>query len=165
MFDGTWDSGVKSSISWRNYGCQPRNSQWQWQSGHPSLFVLQKLYPTLFSRTEFDSLFRDVCEYAKHTRNSCPLSDDKSNTPFMIIHYDVGSLLKPILCLESMVCYLYWLSHWNVLGVSIEGQKWRLLLLSVIHKMTWTQYEANIKIWQWHIIHGQKIGVYQKFNG
>lgn len=50
---------------------------------HPSFFVLKKLYPDLFSRTQFESLFCDVCEYAKHARNSYPVSDNRSTTPFM----------------------------------------------------------------------------------
>ena len=63
--------------------------QWHRRLGHPSFFALEKLYPSLFSKTRFDSLFCDACEYAKHTRNSYHLSSNKSTIPFTTIHSDV----------------------------------------------------------------------------
>lgn len=63
--------------------------QWHNRLGHPSFSILQKLYPRFFLKTQFDSLFCEVCEYAKHTKNSYPLRNNKSIIPFMTIHSDV----------------------------------------------------------------------------
>lgn len=83
--------------------------------GHPSFFYLKKLHPSLlsFPKIEFESLFCDACEYAKHTRNSYSLSDNKNTTHFSTIH---GVLLKT---------------------VSLSSSWWFVTFIGCCIKMTW----------------------------
>ena len=117
--------------------------------GHPSFFALKKLYPGLFSRTEFESLSCDACEYAKHTKNSYPLSDNKSTIPFSTIHSDVWGPTQ-ILSLSG--------SRWFVTFIDCcTRMTWVYLLkaksevfscFKSFHKMICTQFEAKIKIFR-----------------
>ncbi|KAK8260346.1 hypothetical protein V6Z12_D13G116500 [Gossypium hirsutum] len=61
--------------------------QWHKQLGHPS-FTVAKMFPTLFSRSQLDSLVYNACEVAKHARHSYPLRNN-SIVPSEIIHSDV----------------------------------------------------------------------------
>jgi len=115
--------------------------------GRPSFFVLKKLYPDLFSRTRFESLFCDACEYAKHTRNSYPVSDNRSTTPFMTIHSDVWGPTQTVSLSGS---------RWFVTFIDCcTRMTWVYLLkaksevfscFQSFHKMICTQFDAKIKI-------------------
>ena len=63
--------------------------QWHKRLGHPSFYVLAKLYPHLFKHCNMETLVCDACELAKHTRVSYPPINNKSSVPFMMIHSDV----------------------------------------------------------------------------
>ncbi|XP_019256261.1 PREDICTED: uncharacterized protein LOC109234647 [Nicotiana attenuata] len=54
------------------------------------------------NKTEFESLSCDACEYSKHTRNSYPLSDNKSTIPFSTIHSDVWDSTQT--SFHKMIC-------------------------------------------------------------
>ena len=67
--------------------------QWHKRLGHPSFYVLAKLYPHLFKHCNMETLVCDACELAKHTRVSYPPINNKSSAPFMMIHSDVWVLV------------------------------------------------------------------------
>ncbi|KAL4011672.1 hypothetical protein IC575_028733 [Cucumis melo] len=55
--------------------------------GHPSLFVLKKLYPEFRS---LSSLNCDSCQFAKfHRLNSSPRVNKRASAPFELVHYDI----------------------------------------------------------------------------
>ena len=89
MLEGDPGSSISQACFGENKDVNQEIIQWHRRLGHPSFFALEKLYPNLFARTQFDSLFCDACEYAKHTRTSYPLSHNKSQIPFATIHSDV----------------------------------------------------------------------------
>nr|XP_016489384.1 PREDICTED: uncharacterized protein LOC107809293 [Nicotiana tabacum] len=87
-----WIDGIRDSSQAFFGGNKDVNQEiirWHRELGQPSFFASKKLYPSLFYRIEFESLFCIACEFARHTRNSYYLSDNKSTTPFSTIHSDV----------------------------------------------------------------------------
>ena len=145
MFDGTKDSG--QAFFGDNKDVNLEILQWHRRLGHPSFFVLKKLYLSLFLRTQQESLFCDACEYAKHTRNSYPLNNNKSTIPFMTIHSDVwGPTQTPSLSG----------SRWFVTFIDCcTRMTWVYLLkaksevfscFQLFHKMICTQFDTKIKI-------------------
>ena len=145
MFDGTKDSG--QAFFGENKDVNLEILQWHRRLGHPSFFVLKKLYPSLFLRTQQESLFCDACEYAKHTRNSYPLNNNKSTIPFMTIHSDVwGPTQTPSLSG----------SRWFITFIDCcTRMTWVYLLkaksevfscFQLFHKMICTQFDTKIKI-------------------
>ena len=57
--------------------------------GHPSFKVLQILFPQLFIGLDTSEFHCDVCELAKHTRVSFPISNKRSVFPFQLVHSDI----------------------------------------------------------------------------
>ena len=47
------------------------------------------MFPTLFKGLDIQSLHCDICEYAKHTRVSFPISNKRSSSRFFLIHSDI----------------------------------------------------------------------------
>lgn len=66
---------------------------------------IKKLYPSLFSRTQFH-LFCNACDYVNHTRNSYPLSDNKTIKVILLLLFILmyGVLLKQ--CLPSRLWFV-----------------------------------------------------------
>lgn len=63
-------------------------SHWHNRLDHPSLSALKRLFPYLVSSC--NSVFHCApCEYAKHCRTSYPISLNKSESTFDIVHSDV----------------------------------------------------------------------------
>ena len=121
--------------------------QWHRRLGHPSFFVLKKLFPKLFTNLSVETLFCDACEFAKHTRVSYPLSNCKSSIPFMTIHSDVWGPTKTV---SLSGC------RWFVTFIDCcTRTTWVYLLKSKsevassfksFHKMVCTQFNTQIKI-------------------
>lgn len=63
--------------------------QWHQRLGHPSFRVLSSLFPSLAKSCTHETFVCDVCELSKHTRANYPLSLNKSDVPFSIIHSDL----------------------------------------------------------------------------
>ena len=64
--------------------------------GHQSFRVLKVMFPHLFQGLDISEFHCDVCELAKHTRVSFPISSTKSSHPFHLIHSDIwGLATKP----------------------------------------------------------------------
>jgi hypothetical protein len=57
--------------------------------GHPSFSYLRHLFLNLFSTVNDSDFTCDTCIMAKIHRVPYPLSMNKSNIPFALIHYDV----------------------------------------------------------------------------
>lgn len=62
---------------------------WHRRLGHPSFRYLRHLFPNLFSNVETSEFNCDTCILAKSRRATYPLSMNKSDTPFALIHSDV----------------------------------------------------------------------------
>ena len=121
--------------------------QWHKRLGHPSFYVLAKLYPHLFKHCNVETLVCDAYKLTKHTRISYPPINNKSSVPFMMIHSDVWGP-SPV--------------------VSVSGYKWFVTFIDCYSRMTWvylmhaknevfscfqsfhkmisTQFDAKIKI-------------------
>lgn len=59
-----------------------------YQLGHPNFF-LSKLYPKLFHHKNPTLFNCEICQVAKHTRNSYPRIAYKPSSPISLIHSDV----------------------------------------------------------------------------
>uniref|UniRef100_A0A2N9GH34 DUF659 domain-containing protein n=1 Tax=Fagus sylvatica TaxID=28930 RepID=A0A2N9GH34_FAGSY len=68
-----------------------RDKIWLWHRrlGHPSFQYLQHLFPSLFSKVNVSNFHCEPCIYAKNHRVSFPLSFNKSDVPFSLIHTNV----------------------------------------------------------------------------
>uniref|UniRef100_A0A2N9EKA6 Integrase catalytic domain-containing protein n=1 Tax=Fagus sylvatica TaxID=28930 RepID=A0A2N9EKA6_FAGSY len=68
-----------------------REKIWLWHRrlGHSSFQYLQHLFPSLFSKVNVSNFHCEPCIYAKNHRVSFPLSFNKSDVPFSLIHTDV----------------------------------------------------------------------------
>ena len=147
MLDRSQGSTLQQAFYGGNKDVNQEILQWHRHLGHPSFLVLSKLFPSLFSKTQFDSLFCDACEYAKHSRNSYPLSNNKSNFPFMTIHSNVWGPTQTTSLSGS---------HWFVTFIDCcTRMTWVYLLkaksdvfscFQSFHKMVCTQFDAKIKI-------------------
>ena len=62
---------------------------WHRRLGNPSFGYLQHLFPSLFSRLQNGDFKCDTCIKAKSQRVSYPVSLNKTNIPFALIHSDV----------------------------------------------------------------------------
>ncbi|XP_028072192.1 uncharacterized protein LOC114274471 isoform X1 [Camellia sinensis] len=63
--------------------------QWHMRLGHPPIFVLDKLLPSLVKHCDRNNFHCDACELAKHKHSCYPLINKRSLFPFMVIHSDV----------------------------------------------------------------------------
>ena len=57
--------------------------------GHPSFRVLKVMFPYLFQGSDISKFHCEICELAKHTRVSFPISNKRSYHPFHLIHSDI----------------------------------------------------------------------------
>ncbi|KAG7585027.1 GAG-pre-integrase domain [Arabidopsis thaliana x Arabidopsis arenosa] len=62
---------------------------WHRRLGHPSSKALEMLNFSKFSSGSFDSKACDICIHAKQTRDSFPLSSNKTTFPFELVHCDL----------------------------------------------------------------------------
>ena len=57
--------------------------------GHMPFSTSKLMYPTLFKGLDIQHFHCDICEYAKHTRVSFPISSKRSSSRFFLIHSDI----------------------------------------------------------------------------
>ena len=62
---------------------------WHFRLGHPNFGYLEKLFPELFVHKRPKFFHCEVCQLAKHTRNSYPSLPYKPSRPFSMIHSDI----------------------------------------------------------------------------
>ena len=65
---------------------------WHSRLGHPSFRYLRHSFPDLFSNLNESNLKCEVCIQAKSHRVPYPVSLNKCETPFLIVHSDVWGL-------------------------------------------------------------------------
>jgi len=115
--------------------------------GHPSFGYLRHVFPDLFSDVETSELNCDTCILAKSHRATYPLSMNKSDIPFALIHSNVWGP-SPV-SIVSGVC-------WFVTFVDdCTRMTWLYLLkhkdevfkvFHSFHAMIQTQFSAQIRI-------------------
>ena len=57
--------------------------------GHPSFYLLKLMYPHLFDELNLELLICDACQLGKFKRTTYPISNNRTNKPFQLIHCDV----------------------------------------------------------------------------
>ena len=65
---------------------------WHYQLGHPLFSYLQHLFPTIFENVLLSSFKYKDCILSKSHRTNNPISYNKCNAPFEIIHSDLWGL-------------------------------------------------------------------------
>ncbi|CAL8989639.1 unnamed protein product [Prunus brigantina] len=71
---------------------------WHWRLGHASFGYLKHLFPALFLDLDISSLQCETCILAKSHRVSYPISFNKNDKPFALIHSDDNGLLHETTC-------------------------------------------------------------------
>ena len=120
---------------------------WHRRLGHPSFHYLKHVLPDLFMSTQISDLKCDTCILAKSHRATYPLSMNKSDTSFALIHSDVWGP-SPVTNMSGI--------HWFVIFVDdCTRMTWLYLLkqkdevlniFETFHAMVCTQYGATIKV-------------------
>jgi hypothetical protein len=120
---------------------------WHRRLGHPSFGYLRHLFPNLFSNIETSEFNCHTCILAKSHRATYPLSMNKSDTPFALIHSDVWGP-SPISIVSGV--------RWFVIFVDdCTRMTWLYLLkrkdevfkvFQSFHAMIQTQFSAQIRI-------------------
>lgn len=67
---------------------------WHRQMGYPSLKITKLVSNMSSNNNDYENKACDVCQRAKQTRDSFPLSDHKATGVFNLIHYDLWGLYK-----------------------------------------------------------------------
>ena len=62
---------------------------WHYRLGHPSFSYMKYLFPELFLNLNYSDFKCETCILAKSHRVSFPISLNKSDTPFALVHSDV----------------------------------------------------------------------------
>lgn len=62
---------------------------WHHHLGHPLFIYMKHLFPSLFSHVSIVDFKCEACILAKSHRVIYPLSMNKSDVPFVLIHFDV----------------------------------------------------------------------------
>ena len=57
--------------------------------GYPSFGILKHLYPSLFQGFDITDFHCEICEKAKHSRVSFPISNTRCQLPFQLMHSDI----------------------------------------------------------------------------
>ena len=96
---------------------------WHRRLGHPSFGYLRHLFPSLFSRLQNGDFKCDTCIKAKSQRVSYPVSLNKTNIPFALIHSDV----------------------WGPSPITTpSGHRWFVIFVDDCTRMTWL-YQLKTK--------------------
>ena len=122
---------------------------WLWHKrlGHPSFFYLKRLFPSLFVGFNVLDFACKTCTLAKNHRAIFPLSENKTNIHFSLVHSDVWGP-APISTLNGM--------RWYVIFVDdCTRMTWVYLLkkksdvssvIRLFHQMILTQFGMSIKV-------------------
>ena len=81
---------VKSTLSTSFFSSSYKEVIWlqHRRLGHIPFSTLKLMFLTLFKGLDIQPFHCDICEYAKHTRVSFPISNERSS-PFFLIHSDI----------------------------------------------------------------------------
>jgi len=122
---------------------------WHYRLGHPSFSYMKYLFPELFLNLNYAEFKCETCILAKSHRVSFPISLNKSDTPFALVHSDVWGP-SPITTVFGI--------RWFVTFVDdCTRMTWLYLLkrkdevfdvFCMFEAMVHTQFSANIQILQ-----------------
>ena len=128
-----------------------RATIWLWHRrlGHLSFGYLKKLQPQLFSGLNDREFHCDTCELAKCHIISYSPSLNKSSEPFEVIHSDVWGPAKvpSISGARHFVTFIDECTRMTWVSLLIKKSD-VCLAFQNFHKMTHTQYQKQIRVWQ-----------------
>uniref|UniRef100_A0A2N9FXX4 Integrase catalytic domain-containing protein n=1 Tax=Fagus sylvatica TaxID=28930 RepID=A0A2N9FXX4_FAGSY len=122
----TWMTSAQAEQITRTIKPVAKNGRvWLWHRrlGHPSFGYLRHLLPSLFSRLQNVDFKCDTCIKAKSQRVSYPVSLNKTDIPFALIHSDVWGP-SPI--------------------ITSSGHRWFVIFVDDCTRMTWL-YQLKTK--------------------
>ena len=128
-----------------------RATIWLWHRrlGHLSFGYLKKLQPQLFSGLNDREFHCDTCELAKSHRISYSPSLNKSSEPFEVIHSDVWGPAKVPSISRARYFMTFIDECTRMTWVSLLIKKsYVCLAFQNFHKITHTQYQKQIRVWQ-----------------
>ena len=139
-----------------SYSCQVEAKQfeasekiWLWHKrlGHPSFQYLQYLFPSLFSKVKVSNFHCETCIFSKNHRVSFPLSSNKSDVPFSLIHSDVWGPFH----IPTHTGAKYFVSFIDdctrVSWVYLLKNKSEVMsVFPIFHQMIQTQFNAKIQV-------------------
>ena len=100
-FSSGRDNNVqRHSISTKDKHC----TLWHHRLGHSSFNYMKCLFLALFSDLHDSDFIFDTCMLVKSHRVPFPISLNKSDIPFVLIHFDVWGP-SPIITVSSISCY------------------------------------------------------------
>ena len=122
---------------------------WHCRLGHLSFGYLKKLQPQLFSGLNDREFHCDTCEMAKSHCISYSLSLNKSSEPFEVIRSNVWGLAKvpSISRARYFVTFIDECTRMTWVSLLIKRSD-VCLAFQNFHKMTHTQYQKQICVWQ-----------------
>ena len=102
------------------------------------------MFPTLFKGLDIQPFHCDICEYAKHTHVSFPISNKRSSSPFFLIHSDIwGSSTIP----------------------NISGSKWFVTFIDDYRRVSWIyllKNKSDVSYFPYFFVQWFKINLVQK---
>lgn len=120
---------------------------WHHRLGHPSFSYMKHLFPQLFSNLNYSDFKCDTCILAKIHCVPFPISPNKCDIPFVLIHYDVQGP-SPIITVSSI--------RWFVTFVNdCTGMTWLYLLkhkdeafgvFHAFHAMIKNQFSSKVRV-------------------
>ena len=125
----------------------PLLHQWHRRLGHPSFGILEKKIPSLVKHCTRSKFFCEACELAKHKRSFYAPVNQRSDSPFMVIHSDVWGP-SPVTSLLGYRWFVTFIDcHSRVTWVYLLKAKNEVFsCFQSFHKMVCTQFDANIKV-------------------
>jgi hypothetical protein len=126
-----------------------REKIWLWHRrlGHPSFQYLQYLFPSLFSKVNVSNFHYEPCIYAKNHRVSFPLSFNKSDVHFSLIHTDVKgpSLIPTYTGVQWFVSFIN--DCTRVSWVYLMKTKSDVFpIFQIFHQIIRTQFNAQVQV-------------------
>ncbi|KAJ7972159.1 Retrovirus-related Pol polyprotein from transposon TNT 1-94 [Quillaja saponaria] len=120
--------------------------QWHRRLGHPSFFVLGNMFLDLFKHCTMNNLLCDACEFAKHKR-AYPLLNNKSTTPFALIHSDVWCPSRVV----SLSGYKWFVTFIDCFSRTtwvylLRAKNEVFTCFQMFHKLVCTQFDGKVKI-------------------
>nr|KYP39292.1 Retrovirus-related Pol polyprotein from transposon TNT 1-94 [Cajanus cajan] len=120
---------------------------WHRRLGHPSFEYLKHVFPSLFSDTSLLNLKCETCILAKSHRTHFPLSMNKSDVPFALIHSDVWGPSPKSSSLGFRWFVTFVDDCTRMTWVFVLKQKNEVFqTFQVFHQMIQTQYSAKMCI-------------------
>lgn len=125
----------------------PLLHQWHRRLGHPSFGILEKLFPSLTKRCPRSQFFCEACELAKHHRSFYAPVNQRSASPFMVIHSDVWGL-SPVTSLSGYRWFVTFIDCYSRVTwvYLLKAKNEAFSCFQSFHRMVCTQFDAKIKV-------------------